>query len=109
MPDERRELTARTDSDPHSKVFDGPYRMLLPLQSLRHADGRDRCICVLPESEHPPSGCPQLEVSVPVSEAVRLNLRPPPTRVGLWPGAVVGTAMPEAPIDKHCDLRSHEG
>jgi hypothetical protein len=86
-----------------------PSDMRLPLQRLRHADSRDRCIRVLPESQHRPAGCPQLEVSIPVSESIRLNLRAPPTRVGLRPCAVLGTAMPKTPIHKHRDLRSHEG
>jgi hypothetical protein len=90
-------------------ILAAPSDMRLPLQRLCHAESCDRRIRMLPKSEHRPSSCAQLEVSVPVSEAVRLNLRSPPIRVGLWPSAVLGTAMPEATIDKHRDFRSHEG
>src|SRR6185503_17254964 len=62
-----------------------PSDIRLPLQSLRHTDSRDGSIRVLPESEHSPSGGPQLEVRVPVAEAIPFNLPSPPTGVGLWP------------------------
>ena len=82
-----------------------PSDMRLPLQRLCHADSHNRRIRMLPKSEHRPSSCAQLEVSVPVSEAVGLNLRSPPIRVGLWPSGVEGTAMPEAPIHKDRHFR----
>jgi hypothetical protein len=86
-----------------------PSDICLPLQNSCHAESGDACVRVLPESEHRPSGDPQLEVRIPVSALICLNLRTPPIRVGLWPRSVLGTAMPETPIDEHRNLRSHEG
>src|SRR5262249_31073062 len=66
-------------------------------------------IGVLPKSEHFPPCGPQLDVRVAVAAPICLDLRTPPICIGLWPGSVLGTAMPKAPIDENGNFRPREG
>jgi len=65
-------------------------------------------IVVLPEPEHCPTARFQERVRIPVTPHVVLDLVPPPSGVGLWPGSVLGASMPKAAVDKSGHSRAHE-
>ena len=56
---------------------------------------------MFPDSDHYPAGPCESIIGSTVSSDIRVELLPPPRRVGLREGLVVGTAVPETTIDKH--------
>lgn len=63
---------------------------------------------MFPNTDHPPTNCPEDQVSLPISANVGGQLFMPPLAVCVWEGAMVGTAVPEAPVDEHGDLTARE-
>jgi hypothetical protein len=59
---------------------------------------------MLPDPDHLPARCGQQRVDARVSLSVALKLRTPILAVCLRHLSVLGTAVPEAAIDKHRDL-----
>jgi len=58
---------------------------------------------MLPDDDRFPSSRPQTVLGIPVAALVLSDLVRPVFGVGLGPRAVIGTAMPIAPVDEYCD------
>jgi hypothetical protein len=56
---------------------------------------------MLPEPQNGPSPVPQFRVGPPVPENIAVELLRPPFLVGPRPRRVIGTTVPEAPVDEH--------
>jgi hypothetical protein len=66
-------------------------------------------VLVFPSAHHVPPGFGELRIGVRVSALVCLDLVAPPLRVLLWPRAVFGAAVPEAPVNEDRDAKLWKG
>jgi hypothetical protein len=78
------------------------------IQHMYDAFDHDVRILMLPDTNHGPAIRLEFLVGVVISLTIRENLLPPPLGVGLWPGAMDRTAMPEATVQKDCDVQGWE-
>jgi hypothetical protein len=85
--------TAVSGADPYER-----------LNALR----RDLWILMLPNPDDSPTGRFELAVGVGIPLLVTGELRLPVPVVDLWPAAVLGTAVPEAAVDKYRHARPWE-
>jgi hypothetical protein len=56
-------------------------------------------VLVLPDADYGPTVLPETSVGFAIPFSVAVELALPPLGVGLWPGAVLGTGVPEAAVD----------
>lgn len=70
--------------------------------------GDDSGVLVLPRSDHGPSGLVESLIGPSVSGDVGVQLGSPPVSVRLGRDGVLGTTMPEAPVDEDGDPGSGE-
>jgi hypothetical protein len=56
---------------------------------------------MFPYPDHRPTLAPQLTVPPSIASLVTGDLVVPVITIGLWHSAMLGAAMPEAPVDKH--------
>lgn len=56
---------------------------------------------VFPDADHSPTCRCEMGASVRIAVSVGFDLRGPPVLIRTGPGPVLGTAVPEAPIEKH--------
>jgi hypothetical protein len=82
----------------------------LPADSCFDTIRRSFHVLVLPDPNYRPSRIAQALVGVPVSTAVRLDLRLPPVGVCLRPRCVLRASVPEAAIyeDGDPETRKHD-
>lgn len=77
------------------------HRLLDPIRRLVR-------VLMLPCSNDSPTGFTEVCIRSPITSDVRLDLRSPPVGVGFGPCHVLGTPVPEAPVEKHCDPGTRE-
>lgn len=65
-----------------------------------HAAGGLAGVLMLPDAQHPPPRSTQPAIGVCIAQSIGLDLCPPIRGVGLWPGPMLGTPVPEAAIDE---------
>lgn len=70
--------------------------------------GRGIRVLVFPDSNDGPPGLTKSAVRIPVSPAILEDLLAPELGVGLRPGSVLGTTVPETAIHEDCDPKTRK-
>jgi len=105
-PREERSLSdGERTTAPNSSQF---HFLLACRHNLSHPPCGGRHVIVRPESQYGPSGGSEPRVGIAIACRVRFDFRAPPSRIQLWPGPVLRTPMPKAPIDENRDSRAEE-
>ena len=78
------------------------------LQSTEDAVGDEDRGLVIPCANDCPARLLKAAVGVAIAAAVGLDLGAPPLGVCFWPRTVLGTAVPETPVDVHSDAAPRE-
>lgn len=63
---------------------------------------------MLPDADDGPSGLLQRGVGLPIARAIPVEFRAPEVTVECWTGRMLGTAVPEAPVDEHRKTQPRE-
>src|SRR5687767_8183828 len=86
----------------------GGRRLLAPPDRGFNMMSRNSGVLVLPDADHLPAGDAQRFVDGRIPGLVPGDLRAPVSGVSPGRGVVLGTAVPEAPIDEYRHLRATE-
>lgn len=64
---------------------------------------------MLPESQYKPTHLTEREIGTTVAGYIGQKLGSPPVGIGLWPGPMLGTTVPETAVNEHRHLLRLEG